>query len=207
MLDKTMKAGDVMMRKVKVVSLVMMLALMLWSCGGLRYSQVSPDATNFHPKSIGVLPVDVGSYGEARDVVDQLFAGILAKKKWFDTVVSSEPIRGQITHNPETRQAFVDYTTKLKEVSFSDPDLSKKIGALYKMEAFLIVKVDFWNYTVEGEDKVAKVGFAVRLVDAQTGKIMWEAGHHEVEDYVLFKPDLEDLAEDVAQTMINKMPH
>ncbi len=202
-----MKAGDTMSRKVMIVSLVTMLLLMLWACGGLRYSQVSSDATNFHPKSIGVLPVDVGSYGEARGVVDQIFAGILAKKGWFDTVVSAETIKSQMAYNAEARHSVVDYLTKLKAVNFSDPDLSKKIGDLYKMDAFLIVTVDFWNYTVEGEDKVAKVGFAVRLVNAQTGSTIWEAGHHEVNDYLLFKPDLTDLAEDVAQTMINKMPH
>lgn len=202
-----MKAGDIMMRKISVVSLMMVLALMLLSCGGLRYSQLSPDATGFHPKSIGILPVDVGSYGEARGVVDQMFAGILAKKNWFDTVVSSETVKNQMAHNPEVREAVVDYLTKLKTVNFSDPDLSEKIGDLYKMEAFLVVAIDFWNYTVEGEDKIAKVGFAVRLVEAQSGKIMWEAGHHETEDYLLFKPDLGDLAEDVARTMINEMPH
>lgn len=202
-----MKAGDAMMRKMTVMSVVAVLVLMLWSCGGLRYSQVSPDATNFHPRSIGILSVDVGSYGEARGIVDQIFAGVLAKKGWFETVVSSETIKSQMMNNPETRQAVVDYVTKLKAVNFSDPDLSKKIGVLYQMDAFLLVTIDFWNYTMEAEDKVAKVGFAVRLVEAQTGKTMWEAGHHEAKKYVLFKPDLSDLAEDVAKTMINEMPH
>ncbi|MBN2255506.1 MAG: hypothetical protein JW736_07350 [Deltaproteobacteria bacterium] len=196
-----------MMKKGMVVSLVMVLALMLWSCGGLRYSQISPNAKEFHPKSIGVLPADVSSYGEARGVVDQIFAGILAKKGWFASVASPDSIQNQMTFNTEARKAVIDYITKLQTVNFSDPDLSKKIGEFCKMEAFLVVTVDFWNYTVEGEDKVAKVGFAVRLVESKTGKIMWEAGHHEVKDYLLFKPDLTDLAEDVAKMMIAEMPH
>lgn len=196
-----------MMKKGMVVSLVMALSLILWSCGGLRYSQVSPHANDFHPKSVGVLPADVRSYGEARGVVDQIFSGILAKKGWFESVVSPDSIRDQMTYNTDARKAVVDYITKLQTVNFSDPDLSKKIGEFSKMEAFLVVTVDFWNYTVEGEDKIAKVGFAVRLVESETGKIMWEAGHHETKDYLLFKPDLTDLAEDVAKAIIAEMPH
>jgi hypothetical protein len=67
--------------------------------------------------------------------------------------------------------------------------------------------VDFWNYTTQGKDKVAKVGFAAKLVDAEAGKIMWEAGHHEVKDYWLIKPDLADLADEVAGKMVDSMPH
>ena len=196
-----------MSKRLPILFFCISLALILSACGGLRYSQKAPDAKDFHPGTIGVLPVDIGAYGEARGVVDQIFAGILAEKGWFSNVISPERMKSQMGSDSELTKAVVDYLTKLKTVNFSDPDLSKKIGKHYKIDAFLVVKVDFWNYTVEGDEKVAKVGFAINLVDAQTGIIMWEAGHHEVKDYWLIKPDLADLADDVASTMISHMPH
>jgi hypothetical protein len=110
-------------------------------------------------------------------------------------------------HDGALRGRVVDYLTKLKTVNFSDPALSRDIGEDYHVEAFLVVNVDFWNYTVEGSDKVAKVGFSVDLIEAKTGRIVWRAGHHEVEDYWIMKPDLSDLAKKVASMMINEMPH
>jgi len=200
-----------MSKKLRVLSFAMFLALFIFftlsACGGIRYSQVSPSAGDFHPKTIGVLPVDVGTYGEARGVADQIISGILVEKGWFSDVASPERVRSQMAYNADLRKAVVDYLTKLKTVNFSDPELSKKIGEHYKIDAFLIVNVDFWNYTTQGKDKVAKVGFAAKLVDAETGKIMWEAGHHEVKDYWLIKPDLADLAEEVAGKIIGAMPH
>ena len=41
-----------------------LLVLSLAGCGGLRYSQVDPNPSIFHPRRIGVLPVDVGTYEE-----------------------------------------------------------------------------------------------------------------------------------------------
>ncbi|MEA2014786.1 MAG: hypothetical protein U9N38_05730, partial [Thermodesulfobacteriota bacterium] len=187
--------------------LLFSLTLMLFSCAGLRYSQVNPNAKDFHPKTIGVLPVGVGAYSEAGGVVDQIFAGILVDKRWFSDVASPERIKSQMAYNSDLRKAVIDCLTKLKAVNFSDPELSRQIGEYYKIDAFLVINVDFWNYTTEGEDKVAKVGFSIKLVDAKTGKIMWEAGHHEVEDYWLIKPDLAGLADTVASKMIDSMPH
>lgn len=183
------------------------MAVVLSACGGLRYSQVAPGAQDFKPKSIGVLPVDVGAYEEARGVADQIISGILVKKGWFTDVIPPDKIKSQMDHDGALRGRVVDYLTKLKTVNFSDPALSRDIGEDYHVEAFLVVNVDFWNYTVEGSDKVAKVGFSVDLIEAKTGRIVWRAGHHEVEDYWIMKPDLSDLAKKVASMMINEMPH
>ncbi len=189
------------------VSFLVVMAAMLLACGGLRYSQVAPDAKDFKPKTIGVLPVNVGAYEEARSVADQIISGVLVKKGWFSNVLSPVKTKSQMDHNNKLRDMVVDYLTKLETVNFSDPERSKEIGESYGMEAFLVVNVDFWNYTVEGGDKVAKVGFSMDLVEAQTGKILWKAGHHEVEDYWLMKPDLSKLAQKVAGMMIDAMPH
>ena len=50
-----------MIKKARIFSWMIFLTLMLVGCGGLRYAQVAPEAKDFHPQKIGVLPVDVGS--------------------------------------------------------------------------------------------------------------------------------------------------
>jgi hypothetical protein len=126
---------------------------MISACGGLRYSQVDPEAGNFHPRRLGVLPVDVGTYEEARGTVDQMIAGVLTEKKWFNDVVAGDDINRQFHANEEFRAIMTDYMAKLKTVNFSDPQLSARIGELCQVDSFLVVSVDYWNYTAETETK------------------------------------------------------
>jgi hypothetical protein len=186
---------------------MLFLALTLFGCGGLRYSQVDPEAKDFHPKKIGVLPVDVGTYEEARGVIDQIIAGVLIDKQWFTDVVAAEKISNQIQSNEELRKAIFDYLSKLKTVNFSDSELSKKIGEISKVDALLVVNVDYWNYTKEGDDKVGKVGIGIKMIDTNTGKILWKASHHEAETYMLIKPKLPAVAKSLVKKMIGEMPH
>ena len=187
--------------------LLAMLVLSLAGCGGLRYSWVAPEAKDFHPQRMGVLPVDVGSYEEARGSVDQVITGVLVDKKWFTDVVGGDTIARQFVYNEELRKVVVEYMSKLKTVNFSDPEQSKKLGELAKIDAFLVVNIDYWNYTTEETDKVAKVGMAMKMIDAATGKILWKAGHHISEKYRVFKPELASVAKDLVKEMIGYMPH
>ena len=195
------------MRRVFIVSLLVLLFVTLFGCGGLRYSQVAPEAKNFHPKAVGVLPVDVGTYEETRGVIDQVIAGVLVDTQWFTDVVAADIISNQLQSNEELRKVYLDYISKLKAVNFSDPEMSKKIGEISKVDAFLVINVDYWNYTKENEKKVAKVGIGIKMMDASSGKILWKAGHHEAEDYLLIKPKLPDVAKDLVKKMIKEMPH
>jgi len=195
------------MRRWHVLSAAVLLSLVLIACGGLRYSWVTPEAKDFHPGRVGVLPVDVGTYEEARGTVDQIIAGVLIDKKWFTDVVASDTITGQLSSSEEYRKVLMDYLAKLKTVNYSDPELSKKIGETSKIDAFLVFQVDYWNYTVEAGDKVAKVGLGIKMIDAGTGKILWKAGHHVTEDYILLKPKLINVANDLVKTMLAEMPH
>ncbi|MCX7634816.1 MAG: hypothetical protein N2Z74_03625 [Syntrophales bacterium] len=194
-------------RKNLYIVLMFSVLLMLISCGGIRFSQVDPAAKNFHPRSLAVLPVDVGSYEEARGTVDMIVAGEMAGRKWFHDVVSGEQMKNLLLANEELRKAVMDYTLKLKQVNYSDADLSKKIGQIAKADAFLLVNVDYWLYTKEGGKNVAKVGMGMKLVEAATGKIMWKAGHFLNKEYSFFKPDLKDIARDVVKQMTDEMPH
>jgi hypothetical protein len=69
------------------------------------------------------------------------------------------------------------------------------------------VSVDEWGYTVQKDEKVAKVGMTMKLYEASTGKLMWKAGHAIMESYMFFKPDLPKVASDVIREMIVFMPH
>jgi hypothetical protein len=195
------------MKKTGVALLIVLFILGLIACGGLRYSQVDADAKNFHPKRIGVLPVDVGTYEEARGIADLIVAGALAEKKWFEDVVGADTMKGLLVANEDFRKTVLDYTVKLKTVNFSDPDLSKKIGETAKVDAFLIVNIDYWSYKIENDKKIAKVGFGIKMVEASTGKIMWKAGHHLDESYKIFKPALPDVAKKLIKQLLDEMPH
>ena len=195
------------MKKIGNLTLIILFVLSLMACGGLRYSQVDADAKNFHPKRIGVLPVDVGTYEEARGSADLVVAGALAEKKWFDDVVAGDTMKQMLLANEDFRKAVLDYTVKLKTVNFSDPDLSKKIGEIAKVDALLIINIDYWSYTKENDEKIGKVGFGVKMAEAGTGKIMWKAGHHLNESYKLFKPALPDVARKLIKQLLDEMPH
>lgn len=196
-----------MTRKTFLFPLMMLLLLALAGCGGIRYSEVASEAKDFHPKRIGVLPADVGTYEEARGVIDKIIAGVLIDTKWFSDVVAADEMNNRIKSSEILQKVFVDYISKLRAVSFSDPDLSRKLGEMTKVDAFLLVNVDYWNYTTEKDDKVAKVVMGVKMIDAASGKIMWNAGHHEVEDYIIMKPALPDVAKSLVKRMVKEMPH
>jgi hypothetical protein len=196
------------MRRIAFATLVSILCVWgLVGCGGIRYSQVDADAKNFHPKRVGVLPVDVGSYEEARGVVDLSIAGVLAEKKWFEDVVAGDTMKNLLLSNEEFRKTVLDYTVKVKTVNFSDPVLSKKIGNIAKIDAFLLVNVDYWLYTKESDNKVGKVGLGIKMIETASGKMMWKAGHHLDESYTLFKPALPDVAHKLVRQLVNEMPH
>ena len=193
---------------VKFISTIFVLTTI--ACSGLRFSQLAPEANDFHPQKIAVFPVEILNYKEtkgARSVVEQIIAGLLVEKKWFANVMDTESLNNQLQANAELNKAMTAYLSKLRTLDFSDPDLSKNIGESVKADAFLLVSVDEWDYTVQKDEQVAKVGMTMKLYDAATGKLMWKAGHALTESYMFFKPDLPKVASDVAREMIVFMPH
>jgi hypothetical protein len=185
---------------------VILVLFLLSACGGLRYSQVAPEAKDFHPKRVAILPADVGTNEEARGAVEPVFAEVLLDKKWFTEVIDAATIVNQVLYNEEYKRATVDYLVKLKTINTSDAELSKKIGAQSQVDAFFVITVDFWNYTIENDKKFGKVGLGIKMIEASTGKIMWRAGHQQAESYMLIKPDLPDVAKDLIKTMLAEMP-
>lgn len=190
------------------VFVLFVLILSMTGCGGaLRYSSTAPEANDFHPKRIVVFPVDVGTYPEAGGVIDKIVTEVLVDKEWFTTVVSPEAFKKRLASDEGLAKAVTEYTQKLQTVSFSDPDLTKKIGDAFSVDAILMVDVDYWNYAVENDDKVAKAGLGMKLVETATGKILWKAAHYEAREYRFIKPAIPDVARSLTKDMIHFLPH
>ena len=63
------------------------------------------------------------------------------------------------------------------------------------------------EYALKNKDKIAKVSIGMRFVEAATGKMMWKAGQHKSETYMLLKPALSKVARNVVEDMVDYMPH
>lgn len=188
-------------------SLAALLVFVLCGCGGIRFSQTAPEAGDFHPRSIALLSLDGGGYEESLAALDRIITGELTDKGWFSNVLSFQNIQGRIKDDEAFRKAVSGYLAKLKAVNFSDSELSRKIGELAKVDAFLLVDVDYWYYTKEADKNVAKVGLGMKMINAGTGALIWKAGHHLAPDYVFLKPELSAVAGDVVKQMVRAMPH
>jgi hypothetical protein len=192
--------------KTAITTVIAILCLGILGCGGLRFSEISPDARDFHPRRIAVLPADTTAFADAKGVVDRLFAEALVERQWFD-VVGGEAIGRRLESDEAFRKAVAGYLAKRANVSFSDPELSGRIGGLTGTDAFLLVRVDYWNYMTENDKKLAKVSLSVTMVEAKTGKALWTAAHHKISEYLIIRPDLPDVAKDLIREMIGYMPH
>ena len=196
-----------MITKTWITAVIALLFLGIPGCGGLRYSEVSPEARDFHPRRVAVFPADTKAFAGAKGDVDRLFAEVLGERKWFADVVGGEAIGRRMESDETFRQVITDYMAKLANVSFSDPAMSGRLGELTGAEAFLLVRVDYWNYTTENDKKIAKVSLSITMIEAKTGKTLWTAVHHKISDYMIIKPDLPDVARALIREMIGYMPH
>ncbi|MBN2177973.1 MAG: hypothetical protein JW743_00900 [Deltaproteobacteria bacterium] len=187
--------------------IIIALTFVLSSCGGIRYSKTMKGAEDFHPKSVGIIEVRAGGYPEVKGTADEIVTEVLSEKKWFSKVISEKIIQEKMASDDGVKDIVDNYLMKLEKVSYSDPELSRKIGEIYAVDALLVVTVDFWTYTTEGDDKVAKGGFSMDLVEAASGRIIWKAAHHKVKKYKFFEPDLSKLAKSISKKMITQMPH
>jgi len=193
------------MNRCQVFSIALLFG-MLASCGGLQEVWVGGDADEFHPRSIAVLPPMVGQYEGARDASFEVISSVLSKTGFFETIVPEEQVRS-LFETKEGGDLLAAYYTKLETTGQSDRDLAVKLGSLLATEALLVVKVNGWEHSLSGGDKVAKVGLGLRLVDASKGILVWKARHQKTESYLFFKPNLRDVGVDLAEEMIKEMPH
>jgi hypothetical protein len=179
--------------------------LFLTGCGGLQEIWEGPTAGTFKPKTIAVLPSMVGGYEGAREASQKVLVSALNKTKRYETVVSPDQVNAAFAAK-EASDLLAAYYSKLDTTGQSDPGMAGKLGQLVKADALLIPKVNNWEYGRAEGDSFGKVGFGLRLIDASTGAAVWKARHDKVKTYMVFKPALKDIAEDLAETMIKYMP-
>lgn len=179
------------------------------ACSGLNFSQLAPEAIDFHPQRIALFPIEVWNHKEtdSRAIVEQIVARSLVAKRLFTEVTDVESLQRQFLANEELKKIKDEYFSKLRLLGFSDPDLSRKIGELMEVDAFLLLFVDEWKYTEKGDKKIAQVGLSMEMYDVSTGKLIWKANHSIANDYMLIKPELPEIARNVVNKMAIYMPH
>ncbi len=191
----------------KNLVLLFCMGVLACGCAAVDYSTVSPEAQDFHPQSIAVLPVMVGEHLSAVDVVDQTVSNALVQTGWFAQVVDPGSVRGQLAASPELSTEMTDYIQKLTTLGMSDKDLAGKMAETLKVDAFLLTSVTSWGYGRLEGNKIGKVGLALQLISGKDGGVVWKASHEKIEDYWVVKPDLAELTKDVMELLLKKMPH
>jgi PBP1b-binding outer membrane lipoprotein LpoB len=198
-----------MAKKIFVKYVLIILVLSTVACGGLRFNLLAPEAMDFHPQRIALFPIEVWNHKDAdsRKNVEEIVASVLLKKRLFFNVTDAENLQKQFLANEELRKMKDEYLSKRKLLGFFDSDLSRKIGEMTQIDAFLLLSVDEWKYTEQGDKKNAQVGLTMEMYDVATGKLMWKASHDVTKEYMLIKPELPDIAREVVNKMANYMPH
>jgi PBP1b-binding outer membrane lipoprotein LpoB len=179
--------------------------LFMTGCGGLQEVWEGPSAATFKPKTIAVLPPMVGGYEGAREASQAVFVSALGKSGRYQTVVAADQVNGAFT-SKEASDLLSAYYSKLETTGQSDHEMATKIGQLVQAEAVLVPKVNNWEYGRAEGDSFGKVGIGVRLIDASNGSIVWKGRHDKVKTYMVFKPALKDIAEDLSEYIVKYMP-
>ncbi len=187
-----------------------MLALLIFGvsgCASLNFSQTSPEAKDFHPRKLAVLPATVGAYEAGRDAVDMVASSRLAKTGWLAQVTDALTVKGRMISEPELSNDVTEYIQKMNTAGVSDAALAGKLKTGLDADALFLTYVTAWEYGRMEGSKVAKVGIGVRLVDANTGAIVWKANHERVEKYWVSKPALDKILERLMDELLKEMPH
>lgn len=179
--------------------------LFMTGCGGLQEMWEGPTAGTFKPKTLAVLPSMVGPYEGAREASQQVLASALGKTGRYETVISPDQVNAAFA-TKEASDLLAAYYSKLDTTGQSDPGMASKLGQLVQADALLIPKVNNWEYGRAEGDSFGKVGFGLRLIDASIGTAVWKARHDKVKTYMVFKPALKEIAEDLAETMVKYLP-
>jgi hypothetical protein len=185
---------------------IVLVAGVLVGCGGLQETWEGPGAASFRPRSIAVLPPIIGSLEGSRDLAHEVVTYALKRSERYPYVVDPEQVNGILINSIETREVFAGYLSLLETAGISEQDAAIKLGDALKADALMIVRVNAWEYTRFEGDNVARVSMGMRLVDTRHGAIVWRGRHEKREGYIFFRPDLRDLAADLAEYMIKYIP-
>ncbi len=183
-----------------------LLLLLIAGCGGLQEVWEGPGARMFRPQAIAVLPPMASQYDSAREDIQEVLSGALNKVANIERVVSPENVTDIFQASKEAFDALVFYFSRLEMTGQSDKDSALKLGKAMNVDSFLVVRVNSWEYMRKEGDNVGRVGLSIRLVDATTGTTVWKARHERSSSYMFYRPNLKDIAKELAAEMIKAMP-
>ncbi len=190
---------------VRIPSLFLLVALVS-GCGGLQEVWEGPGARVFRPQTIAVLPPMASQYDSAREDIQDVLVGALNRQGNIERVVSPENVTDIFQASKEAFDSLVFYFSRLEMTGQSDKDSAVKLGKALNVDAFLVVRVNSWEYVRKEGDNVGRVGLSLRLIDASTGTTVWKARHERSDSYMFIKPSLKDIAKELAGEMIKYMP-
>ena len=180
--------------------------LLVVGCGGLQEVWEGPAAKMFRPQAIAVLPPMASQYDNAREDIQGVLSESLNKTAKIERVVSPENVTDIFQASKEAFDALVFYFSRLEMTGQSDKDSAVKLGKALNVDSFLVVRVNSWEYMRKEGDNVGRVGLSLRLVDATTGITVWKARHERSSSYMFYRPNLKDVAKELADEMIKAMP-
>ena len=187
-------------------ALLCLIPLLVASCGGLQEVWEGPGAKMFRPQAIAVLPPMASQYDNAREDIQEVLSASLNKGGHIERVMSPENVTDIFQASKEAFDALVFYFSRLEMTGQSDKDSAVKLGKALNVDSFLVVRVNSWEYMRKEGDNVGRVGLSLRLVDAATGTTVWKARHEKSSSYMFYRPNLKDVAKELAAEMIQVMP-
>ena len=197
-----------MMKGLKAILCLGLLLLIVSGCASINYNEIAPNAKTFQPKVAVVLPAIKMPEGTEQDIdkaAKAIFDAAVATKR-FERVIDPLTAKSQMSDNGELQGAVMTYTSKLRSLAVSDKDSARKIGEILQADTIIVGEVSKWGYGIYAGEKNGEVGMAIKMVDVATGAIYWKAAHSAKETYKLFKPDLANMAADLAKKIFDYMP-
>ena len=191
---------------VRRAALLCLIPLLVAGCGGLQEVWEGPGAKMFRPQAIAVLPPMASQYDNAREDIQEVLSASLNKGGHIERVMSPENVTDIFQASKEAFDALVFYFSRLEMTGQSDKDSAVKLGKALNVDSFLVVRVNSWEYMRKEGDNVGRVGLSLRLVDATTGTTVWKARHEKSSSYMFYRPNLKDIAKELATEMIQAMP-
>lgn len=191
---------------VQRAAFICLLLLLIAGCGGLQEVWEGPGAKMFRPQAIAVLPPMSSQYDNAREDIQEVLSGALNKTSHIERVESPEHVTDIFQASKEAFDALVFYFSRLEMTGQSDKDSAVKLGKALNVDSFLVVRVNSWEYMRKEGDNVGRVGLSLRLVEATTGTTVWKARHEKSNSYMFYRPNLKDIAKELAAEMIQAMP-
>lgn len=185
---------------------VLTTALLLAGCGGLQEVWEGPGAKIFHPQAIAVLPPMSSQYDSAREDIQEVLAIALRRMGHIERVMPPESVTDIFQGSKEAFDSLVFYFSRLEMTGQSDKESAITLGKALNVDSFLVVRVNSWEYIRKEGDNVGRVGLSVRLIDATTGTTVWKARHERSSSYMFFRPNLKDIAKELALEMTSYMP-